>query len=105
MASSVGRVCAEQEAVAGQRPSGPGSSFATACFHQPQSVILLDPGVEFWVEPDGLHQTLILEAQDPGRMTRGQANQAIARTFFRAYFGIGAGDPLLGPASQRTTQA
>ena len=83
----VGRVGAQQQAVAGQR-LGVRVVLRDRLFDQPQSVILLDPGVEA-----GSSQTappdLILEAQDPGRMARGQADQAVARTFFRAYSGSG----------------
>ena len=60
----------------------------TRLFDQPQAVILLDPGVQAGpgqaTPPD-----LVLEAQGPGRMARGQADQAVARTFFRAYSGSG----------------
>src|SRR6266496_2907339 len=53
-----------------------------------QQVVLLSPDLEA-----GPGQTtppdLILEAQGPGRMARGQTDQAVACTFFRAYSGSG----------------
>src|SRR3954469_679991 len=82
-----GRVGAQQQAVACQRLRVR-VALRDRLFDQPQAIILLDPGVE-----TGSSQTtppdLILKAQDPGRMARGQPDQAVARTFFRAYSGSG----------------
>src|SRR5215212_4625346 len=82
-----GRVGAQQQAVAGQR-LGVRVVLGDRLFDQPQPVVLLDPGPEAGpsqpAPPD-----LVLEPQDPGRMARRQANQAVARTFFRAYSGSG----------------
>src|SRR4051812_34568780 len=83
----LGRVGAQQQAVAGQR-LGVRVVLRDRLLDQPHVAILLDPGVE-----PGSSQAappdLVLEAQGPGRMTCGQADQAIARTFFRAYSGSG----------------
>src|SRR6266536_1102921 len=83
----VGRVSAQQQAIASQR-LGVRVVLRDRLFDQPQPLVLLSPGPEA-----GPSQTtppdLILEAQGPGRMARGQANQAVARTFFRAYSGSG----------------
>src|SRR4051794_11520352 len=82
-----GGVGAQQQAVAGQR-LGVRVVLGDRLFDQPQPVVLLDPGPEAGpgqpTPPD-----LVLEPQDPGRVARGQADQAVARTFFRAYSGSG----------------
>src|SRR5215210_1734729 len=83
----VGRVGAQQQAVAGQR-LGVRVALRDRLLDQPQPVVLRDPGPEAGpgqpAPPD-----LVLEPQRPGRVSRGQADQAVARTFFRAYSGSG----------------
>src|SRR5215212_5055737 len=82
-----GRVGAQQQAVAGRRLRVR-VVLRDRLFDQPRSGILLDPGAEA-----GSGQTtppdLIPDAQGPGRMARSQADQAVARTFLRAYSGSG----------------
>src|SRR5258706_2235227 len=83
----VGRVRAHQQPVAGQR-LGVRIVLRDRLFDQPELVIRLDPGLKAGprqpTPPD-----LVLKAQGPGRMRRGQADQAVAPTFFRAYSGSG----------------
>ena len=75
----VTRVGTQQQAVTGQR-LGVRVVLRDRLFNQPQALICLDPGVQA-----GASQTappdLILEAQGPGRMRRGQPYQTVARTF------------------------
>src|SRR5215210_5839137 len=83
----VGRVRPQQQPIAGQR-LGVRVILRDRLLDQPQPVVLLDPGSEAGpgqpTPPD-----LVLEPQGPGRVGRGQADQAVARAFFRAYSGSG----------------
>ena len=73
-------VRSQQEPVAGQRLRVRVIR-GNHLFDQPQLVVCLDPGLQAGsgqsTPPD-----LVLEAQDPGRVGRGQTDQAVARTFF-----------------------
>jgi hypothetical protein len=82
-----GRVGAQQQAIAGQR-LGIRVVLRDRLLDQSERVVLLGPGPETGpgqpTPPD-----LILEPERPGGVTRGQTDQAVARTFFRAYRGRG----------------
>src|SRR5262249_40016175 len=84
--ASVGRR-AEQQAVAGQ---GLGVRIIRRdrLLDQPERLVRLGPTVQGRLR-QAAPPDLVLEAQDPGRVARRQADQAVAATFFRACAGSG----------------
>ena len=77
----------EQQAIAGQR-LGVRVVRRDRLFDQPERLVRLGPTVQGRLR-QAAPPDLVLEAQDPGRMARRQADQAVAAAFFRAYSGSG----------------
>src|SRR5215208_598569 len=78
---------ADQQPVAGQR-LGVGVILRDRLLDQPQRPVQLGPGVQGRAR-QATPPDLVLESEDPVGVADRQADQAVARTFFRAYSGSG----------------
>lgn len=77
----------QQQAIAGQRLAV-GIVARDRLLNQPQRLVPIRPGAQGGAG-DAAPPDLVLEAEEPVRLTSGEGDQAVALSFFRAYSGSG----------------